>query len=263
MVLAGVSAVVSGLAIAPIKGTRLTTVERIELGPTGVLEDRRFYLIDARDRMINAKHVGELQTIAAEYDHPDRRLRLEFADGRVLEDRVRLGEPVQTSFYSQPVTARLVEGPWSSMISECAGQPLRLLEAGSQGAVDRGPDGSVSLISAASLKRLAQAAGRDGVDGRRFRMLVEIEGISAHEEDGWVARTVTIGEARIRFEGHVGRCLITSRDPEDGRIDLPTLDILGAYRRDLNTTEPLPFGVYGRVIEPGTIRVGDGVVPDA
>jgi uncharacterized protein YcbX len=61
----------------------------------------------------------------------------------------------------------------------------------------------------------------------------------------------------------VGRCLITSRDPESGRIDLPTLDILRTYRRDLDATEPLPFGIYGSVLEPGTVRVGDAVLPDA
>jgi uncharacterized protein YcbX len=66
-------------------------------------------------------------------------------------------------------------------------------------------------------------------------------------------------EARVRFGGHVGRCLVTSRDPETGVIDLPTLDALGWYRTHLDTTEPLAFGVYGRVEQPGTIRVGDAV----
>ena len=64
---------------------------------------------------------------------------------------------------------------------------------------------------------------------------------------------------RFVFEGHVGRCLITSRDPDTGVVDLPTLDILGDYRRVLDSTEPLPFGVYGSVVTPGVIRVGDSV----
>ena len=63
----------------------------------------------------------------------------------------------------------------------------------------------------------------------------------------------------MRFGGHVGRCLVTSRDPETGEVDLPTLDLLGAYRRDLDTTEPLPFGIYGEVLVPGVVRVGDAV----
>ena len=70
-----------------------------------------------------------------------------------------------------------------------------------------------------------------------------------------------IGEAAVAFGGHVGRCLITSRDPDTGEIDLPTLDMLGDYRGGVGSTEPLPFGIYGRVVEPGAVRVGDVVTP--
>jgi uncharacterized protein YcbX len=88
-------------------------------------------------------------------------------------------------------------------------------------------------------------------------MLIEIDGVEAHAEDAWVGRSAKVGEAVVRWRGHVGRCLITSRDPESGVIDLPTLDVLGEYRRDLETTEPLPFGIYGSVQESGRVRVGD------
>ena len=60
----------------------------------------------------------------------------------------------------------------------------------------------------------------------------------------------------------MGRCLITSRHPETGEVDLPTLDILGSYRRDLDSTEPLPFGIYGEVLSEGSVRVGDPVTLD-
>jgi uncharacterized protein YcbX len=59
----------------------------------------------------------------------------------------------------------------------------------------------------------------------------------------------------------VGRCLITSRDPDSGVIDLPTLEMLGDYRAAEPTTEPLALGIYGEVIEPATVRVGDPVTP--
>jgi uncharacterized protein len=119
----------------------------------------------------------------------------------------------------------------------------------------------VSLISRASLTRLAEAGDTESIDSRRFRMLVEIDGVAAHEEDRWVGHTVRIGEATVAFGGHVGRCLITSRDPDTGRIDLPTLDILGDYRGGIHSTEPLPFGIHGRVLTPGTVRIGDAVTP--
>jgi uncharacterized protein YcbX len=253
--------VVVGLAVTPVKGTRLRPVERIVLDRDGVRENRRFYVIDDRGRMVNAKIVGELTTVVADYEDSARALSLTLPDGRIVAGTVRLGEPVQTLFFSEPVAARLVEGEWSGALSDAVGQPLRLVEPVDRaaGAVDRGGDGAASLISRASLGRLAAEAGVDGVDVRRFRMLIEIDGVAANEEDRWVGSRVRVGEALIKFRGHVGRCLITSRDPDSGNIDLPTLDLLGRYRNGLGTTEPLPFGIYGEVLEPGLVRVGDPV----
>jgi MOSC domain-containing protein len=172
---------------------------------------------------------------------------------------VRLGEELTTRFYSQPMPARLVTGDWSEAISQHVGQPLRLVEAGAKGAADRGAEGAVTLISRASVARLAEQAERSSVDPRRFRMLIEVDGVGAHEEDGWVGRVVRIGEAVVRGRGHVGRCVITNRHPETGDINLQTLKILGTYRRDLDTTEPVAIGIYGEVVRPGIVRLGDAL----
>jgi hypothetical protein len=254
--------VVVGLAVTAVKATRLRGVDSIDLGHEGVHGNRRFYLIDSRDRMINGKLIGELQRVIADYSDARRTLRLELPDGTVVEDEIRLGDEVTTRFFSQTTQGHVVEGPWSTALSDCFGKPLRLVEVGDRGtAVDRGPAGAVSLISRASLARLAEAGGKESIDSRRFRMLIEIDGVAAHDEDLWVGQTVRIGEATVAFGGHVGRCLITSRDPETGTIDLPTLDTLGDYRGGVGSTEPLPFGIHGQVLEPGTVRVGDAVSP--
>ncbi len=258
------SAVVCGLAFTPVKAMRLLAVDRIRLEREGLRENRRFFLIDGRGRMVNSKRVGALQTIVADYSDTARTLSLTFPDGRVIRGPVRCGETVDARFSARPVRVPLVSGPWSEAISELAGQPLRLVEADIDGGgVDRGKDGTISLISRASLGRLAKQAGEPQVDSRRFRMLIEIDGVPAHAEDEWVGSSARIGSVVVAFKGHVGRCLITSRDPDTGEVDLPTLDLLGAYRSRLPTTEPLPFGVYGDVLEAGAINVGDEVVLEA
>ena len=248
---------VTRLSITAIKATRLREVDAVALGPSGAEGNRRFYLIDESGRLVNGKTIGELQAVVAALD--DGRLSLTFPDGRVVDDRVATGPAVATEFFSSAREGRLVEGPWADALSEFAGRTLRLVDTGGDGAVDRGADGAVTLISRASLERLASEAGVSDVDARRFRMLVEVDGTAAHEEDAWVGQRVRIGDALVEFAGNVGRCLITSRDPDCGRIDLPTLDILRAYRSDAASTEPLPFGIYGAVVEPGTVRVGDPV----
>jgi hypothetical protein len=249
---------VTGLATTAIKGTRLRQVESVTLGPNGAEGDRQFFLIDGRDHLINGMLLGELQRIVADFDSPSGQLTLEFPDGAVVQDVISLGTPIATRRGSNEfLNAREVAGPWGQALSAWADRPVRLMHT--ESAIDRGAEGAVSLISRASLDRLAQEAGVKSVDGRRFRMLIEIDGVAPHAEDDWVGKSLQVGETVIRFEGHVGRCKITTLDPEQGKADFPTLDLIRRYRGDLTLTEPIPFGVYGRVLEGGTVRLGDSV----
>src|SRR5262249_4964613 len=156
--------------------TRLHTVERIELERTGARGNRRFFLIDERDRMLNGKNVGGLTQVVADYSDEDGRLSLTFPDGREVSGQVELGGAVSARFFSRDVAARLVEGPWAQALTDHVGRTLRLAMP-ADGAVDRGRRGGVSLISRGSLARLAQVAGEPSVDARRFRMLIEIDGV--------------------------------------------------------------------------------------
>jgi hypothetical protein len=250
---------VTALCVTAVKGLRVRRVEEIVLQQDGARNDRRFFLVDEKGRMVNGKVIGELQEIVSTFDSEAGQLTLEFPGGTRLTHTVTLGPEITTRFFSRERTARLVDGPWSEAISTHVERPLRLVMADS--AVDRGLDGAVSLVSSASLRHLAEVADTDTIDARRFRMLIEIDGVAPHAEDGWVGRSVRVGGAVLRFEGHVGRCLVTSRDPESGTVDLPTLDLLRAYRSDIVSTEPLPFGIYGAVEQPGAIRLHDPVEP--
>lgn len=252
---------VTGLAVTPVKALRVRQVDSVQLGRFGALGDRAFYLIDGSNRMINGKRYGGLQTVVADFDQDGGTLSLTFPDGAKVSDRVRYGDRVQTLFHSHPRRARLVEGPWSGALSEFFGAELRVVEDGS--AVDRGRKAGVSLFSRGSLRRLAEVAESDPVDGRRFRMLIEIDGVARHQEDRWVGRRVRIGDARLEMHGHVGRCMVTTRNPESGEVDFQTLHALATYRRDEESDEPLPFGVYGEVLEGGVVKLGDPVALDA
>ena len=250
--------VVSRISIAPVKGLALVHPEEVFVADTGVPENRRFHIVDANGRRYNQLRNGALVQIKAEYD--GTRLALRFPDGTTAEALVALGAGITTDFHGRPVEGRLVEGPWSEALSRWAGRPLRLVQSEPGAAVDR-KLGQVSLVSSASLDELARQGGQEGrVDGRRFRMLFELDGCVPHEEDGWIKRHVRIGEALVRLRGDVGRCAITTQNPETGAPDFDTLTTIYGYRgitRNEAGAKHVPFGVYGEVVEPGRVAIGD------
>jgi uncharacterized protein YcbX len=253
------AATITALHTTPVKGLRVVACDEIALTVDGALDDRRFYLVDERARMVNGKQLGPLTEVSAAYRHADRELVLRFPDGTRVAATVELGEPLETTFFSQPVQAHELLGPFSAALSNHVARYVRLVESVERTAIDRGRSGGVSIVSRASLDALERVAGTT-VDARRFRMLIEVDGLTeAHEEDTWVGEHVNLGGAVARVRGHVGRCLTTQRHPETGETDLPTLNLLRSYRGDLETTEPLAFGVYGEVIAPGRVAVGDVV----
>jgi MOSC domain-containing protein len=252
---------VSRISIAPVKGLGLVHPDEVKLERTGVLENRRFHIVDGDGRRYNQIRNGGLVQIRPEYDAGAERLALHFPDGSVADGEVIPGDEVTTDFYGRPVAGKLVEGPWSEALSSWAGRPLQLVLSPPGEAVDRGR-GHVSLVSRASLIELGGQAGTEPVDGRRFRMLFELEGCSPHEEDGWIGQNIRIGEAVARLRGDVGRCAITTQNPETGKPDFDTLRTISAYRGFAENDageRHIPFGVYGEVLEPGRVAIGDVV----
>jgi uncharacterized protein len=229
---------VAWIAMTPVKGLRLHTVDETQLGVNGVAGDRAFILVDEQGRMVSGTRIGPLVAVVAEHDPVAGTLSLRFPD-----------EPV--------------DGPFTAALSDHCGRSLRLFAMPPQrGGIDRGHEGAATLLGTGSLDALRDAAGVDErVDPRRFRMTFGIDGLAPHEEDGWIGSEVRIGSAVVRVEGNVGRCVFTTRNADTGVVDFKTLHVLERYRGEVPTTEPLPFGVHARVLAPGPVRVGDAVAP--
>ena len=253
---------VAWLHVAPVKGLRIDERDRIELGPNGVADDRLFCVVDETGRLVNGKRLAPLSTIVARYDAKSEQLELRLSNGSAVNGTVAVAAPIAVTIYGHTAPGHVVYGPWADALSDELGRPVDLvrLDGPGQGHDRASKAAGATLLSTASLERMQQeAASTEPVDARRFRMLIGVSGTSAHEEDEWIGRRVHVGDAVVVPSGNVGRCVVTTRDPDTAEPTLDTLELLARYRRDIGTTEELAFGVWARVEQPGTVRVGDEV----
>ena len=187
------SARVSWIQLTAVKALAIEHVDEVDLLEHGLRGDRRFFLIDERNRLVNNKgRRSPLQLAHASYDEEANVLRLILPDGSELSGEASQGAEVVTNFHKHDRPARRVEGPWDDALSELAGTPVRLV-APPHGAADRGRGGAATLLAEASLVAIAGVLGVAQVDGRRFRMNFGIEGLQPHEEDSWIGRRVKVG----------------------------------------------------------------------
>jgi len=89
-----------------------------------------------------------------------------------------------------------------------------------------------------------------GVDRRRFRANVYLEGVEGLAEREWVGREVRLGEAVVGVRQVRGRCVMTTFDPE-------------SLEQDISVLQKIYWELGGRtaldcyVLAAGRIRVGD------
>ena len=249
---------VARLNVTPVKATRLHHPVRVRLGPRGAEGDRAFFLVDGAGRRFSGPRAARMMAVRAEHDPEEGTLRFAFPDGTEVAGPADANGPALVAdFWGRPVPARIVPGPWVEALSDFAGQALRVARPDRPGdAVDVHP---VTIVSLASVEDLARRGGVDRrLDPGRFRMLVELEGCSAYEEDGWTGRLVAVGGAVLRAGGPVPRCAVTTKDPRTGETDFPTLEAIERVR-GRTAGGKLPFGIYADVVEPGVVTVGDPV----
>ena len=247
---------VSRFSIAPVKSLAMLHPESIDLTERGVAEDRRFYLIDATGRLIDGLLVGSLVQVGTWTNADGSVLRITMPDGAVIEDTVHTGDAIVNQLYGRTVHGHVVDGPWAAALSTFTSRELRLVRADAGGGTRDGHQ--ASLMTDGSLGRLAHELGNGPVDGRRMRLLIELEGGGAHEEDTWIGRRIELGGSVLLISGPVPRCAMTTHDPDTGARDLDTLRAIRAYR-GLRNGKDLDFGVYGEIERAGTIQLGDEV----
>ena len=117
---------------------------------------------------------------------------------------------------------------------------------------------SILVTTQATLDAVSGALDRT-LDLRRFRTNIHLElDAGAYAEERWEGGTLTFeGGVTLRLLHPCERCVIPTRDPDDGAARRPELlKWLAAHRSTL-------FGINAEVVTPGVVRRGEAVTVGA
>ena len=254
------SLTLKAINIAPVKSLGLSHPTTVNIGKSGIVEDRRFHVIDDRGRLMTQRQIARMVQVKADYRLQPETLTLAFPDGSMVEGTPDTEDGVSTFIFGRMVKGNVVSGDFNEALSAFSGADLRLIKSEEPGqAQDAYP---ISILSQGSLDQLASQAGLSSpLDNRRFRPNFLIGNSTPHEEDTWVGGDVSVGdEVLINVVSRDPRCAITTHDPNTGQRDMNTLRVILGYRPD---PQAAYFGVYGAVSAAGPVALGDGVVPPA
>jgi uncharacterized protein len=230
----------------PVKSMAGVATESAFLGWHGLAGDRRFAFRrlgdDSGFPWLSASRLTELILY-----HP---FGLDETSGEPLPTHVRT--PAGTDVELRSAELR-------SEIAERSGIGVELMKL-KHGIFD---DGAVSVISLATIAGIGREAGME-LDRRRFRANIVLETGNAEPflEDGWVGGTLVFGDTEPRPAVSVTardvRCMMINLDPDTGTQDARAMKTV--VRLNDNNA-----GVYGTVVQTGTILVGQSVslIPDA
>ncbi|MCA9292347.1 MAG: MOSC domain-containing protein [Phycisphaerales bacterium] len=112
----------------------------------------------------------------------------------------------------------------------------------------------LALITTQTIAQLSDLVGMP-LDPQRFRpnILIDAHDDTPFPEDAWVGRTVRIGGMRMRIDKRDGRCVVITIDPATGERRPEILKTVADHRQGC-------LGVYGSIVTPGRVVLGDEVV---
>jgi uncharacterized protein len=135
------------------------------------------------------------------------------------------------------------------LLADELGHGARVIKQG-RGIFDTMP---LSLITTQTIAALSDSVGTH-LEARRFRPNILIESLDGGDapEDSWVGDVLRIGGMTMRVDKRDKRCVLINVDPVTTAKDPAILRTVAQERQSC-------LGVYGNVVEPGRVSIGDTV----
>lgn len=258
---------VASLHVYPLKSAGGVSVPASEVDETGLRHDRRWMVVDARNRFLTQRSHARMALMRTELTPAT--LRVTAPGMPVLE--LPLGDPPPSSLHElipvwdkdrYAISCGSEAAGWAS---DFLGLGCRIVQTLSPNGESRmGPRGTVRagfadafpalVVSAASLADL-NARMDLPLPMNRFRPNVVVDGVTAFAEDGW--DRFRLGPLTAVSRKKCIRCAITTTDQETAVRGVEPLRTLATYRRVPDGE--VAFGMNVGFEGSGALRVGDAV----
>jgi uncharacterized protein YcbX len=261
----------------PVKSMLGVGVAAASLGPSGLVGDRAWALVDdATGKVASAKQPRlwrRLLQVRVEQPAEDGRVVLLLPDGTRLQAGAAGTDAALSRFVGRPVTMRSTREPGAQIDRALPEEVLArgvdaevdatVLELSQQvpgqGFRDYAP---VHLVTTATLDAVGAGTGR-AVDARVLRpnLVLSTPDAQGYVEDDWTSRQLTIGEVVLQVFMPAPRCAVPTLQHGEVPAAPEVLRTLGQqHRRPVEGFGLLPVaGVYARVLTGGTVRAGHPV----
>jgi uncharacterized protein len=256
----------SQISIYPVKSARGLDLEQASLVRRGLEYDRRWMLVDEKDRFLTQRQLSRMALIHPTLEENSLTLRAEGFTPFELPATLD-GGPLRTvQVWEDQCIALSAGADVDSWLSMVLGQKVRLVYMPDEcerqvdetyarsGDITSFADGfPLLLISEASLQDL-NARLELPVPMRRFRPNLVISGCTPYAEDDW--QRIRIGDIEFEVAKPCSRCIIPTIDTETAlrTPDREPLRTLATYRRRDNK---IYFGQNLIQRETGLLKIGD------
>jgi uncharacterized protein len=195
-------ATLNRITLFPIKSLDGIDVPAATILPSGALQgDREFALIDAAQKIVNAKRTGAIQRLRSTFNLVDRTITIGI-------------ETPATTFHLDADRA-----PLAAWLSDYFGFRVTLIQNTDTGFPDDLASPGPTIVSTASLETVSQwYPGTDVAEmRRRFRTNLELTDVPAFWEDqlfdqAETPRLFTIGTVQFQGINPCQRCIVPTRD---------------------------------------------------
>ena len=260
---------VESLHIYPVKSIGAIDLTRADVAADGLAGDRRYMLVDEKDRFITQRQFPRMALIAARpADDSGFMLSAPDLPDLFLPPVLDQGDQSPVTIWNDTVTGRFASQEVNDWFSAALGIGCRLVGMvvgerrplkngrGRSGDTVTFADGGPLLLTATSSlddlnRRLPQA-----VTMTRFRPNLVVATERPYVEDDW--RRVAVGECEFEVGWSCSRCVLTTVDPNRGVRD-PNRQPLATLKGYRDSDDGPLFGQNLIPRRLGRIAVGDPV----